>query len=130
MKLYMVKFNGVGYQTAECVFISRKEAIFFLEETLGMKAFDDNIWIDPLKDMESGYFTIGRYEVKRETDKVYIVKFSVECFSNYITNVFSSRDEAVAYIEQDKELVHTDYNLWEHKELEYEYWQIEEMDVL
>lgn len=55
MKLYMVKFNGVGYQTAECVFISRKEAIFFLEETLGMKAFDDNIWIDPLKDMESGW---------------------------------------------------------------------------
>lgn len=65
-----------------------------------------------------------------KTDTVYIVEYSLETSLGNIADVFSSRDEAVAYIEQDKELVHTDYNLWEHKELEYEYWQIEEMDVL
>ena len=130
MELYMVKFNGTDYQAAEGMFTSRKEAVFFLEEALGMKASDGNVWIDPLEDAKPGYFTIEQYEVEKETDKVYIVKFSVECFSDSIADVFSSRDEAVAYIEQDEELCHTMHNLWEHKELEHEYWQIEEQEVL
>lgn len=131
MKLYIVKFNGTDYEAVEGVFFAREEAVFFLEEALGMEASDGNVWIDPLEDAEPGYFTIEKYEVKKETDKVYIVKFSVECFSDKIVDVFSSREEAVAYIEQDEELVPTmTDNLWEHKELDHEYWQIEEQDVL
>lgn len=120
MKLYIVKFNGIGYQG---VFTTREKAVFFLEETLGMEASD------PLEGAEPGDFMIKECEVEK-TDTVYIVEYSLETSLGNIANVFSSRDEAVAYIEQDKELVHTDYNLWEHKELEYEYWQIEEMDIL
>lgn len=129
MKLYIVKFNGIGYQAVEGVFTTREKAVFFLEETLGMKAFNGDVWIDPLEGAEPGRFTIEEYEAEK-TDTVYIVEYSLETSLGNIADVFSSRDEAVAYIEQDEELVHTDYNLWEHKELEYEYWQIEEMEIL
>lgn len=129
MKLYIVKFNGIGYQAVEGVFTTREKAVFFLEETLGMEASNGNVWIDPLEGAEPGFFMIKECEVGK-TDTVYIVEYSLETSLGNIANVFSSRNEAVAYIEQDKELVHTDYNLWEHKELEYEYWQIEEMDIL
>ena len=129
MKLYIVKFNGIGYQAVEGVFTTREKAISFLEETLGMEASDGKVWIDPLEGAEPGFFMIKECEVEK-TDTVYIIEYSLETSLGNIANVFSSRDEAVAYIEQDKELVHTDYNLWEHKELEYEYWQIEEIEVL
>lgn len=129
MELYIVKFNGIGYQAVEGVFTTREKAVYFLEETLGMEASDGKVWIDPSECAEPGDFMIKEYEVEK-TDTLYIVEYSLETSLGNIADVFSSRDEAVAYIEQDKELVHTDYNLWEHKELEYEYWQIEEMDIL
>lgn len=129
MKLYIVNFNGVGYQAVEGVFTAREKAISFLEEILGMEASDGNVWIDPLEGAEPAIFMIKECEVEK-TDTLYIVEYSLETSLGNIANVFSSRDEAVAYIEQDEELVHTDYNLWEHKELEYEYWQIEEVKVL
>lgn len=112
-----MKFNGIGYEAVT----AREKAISFLEETL---ASDGKVWIDhPLE----GDFMIEECEVEK-TDTLYIVEYFLETSLGNIANVFSSRDEAVAYIEQDEELVHTDYNLWKHKELEYEYWQIEEID--
>lgn len=129
MKLYIVKFNGIGYEVVVSAFTTREKAVYFLEETLGMKTSDGKVWIDPLEGAEPSLFMIEECEVEK-TDTVYIVEYSLETSLGNIANVFSSRAEAVAYIEQDKELIHTDYNLWEHKELECEYWQIKEMDVL
>lgn len=117
-------------KAVEGVFTSHHEAVFFLEEVLGMKASDNNVWLDPLEDAKPGCFTIEKGEVKEETDEVYIVKFSVECFSDGIVDVFSSRDDAVAYIEQYGDVRQESYNLWQHKESIYEYWTIEKREIL
>lgn len=130
MKIYIVKFNGIDYQVVEGVFTSHHEAVFFLEEALGMKASDNNVWIDPSKDAQPGCFRIEKGEVKEETDEVYIVKLSVECFSNSVVDVFSSRDDAVAYIEQYGDVRQESYNLWHNKESVYEYWTIEKRKIL
>lgn len=132
MKVYIVKLNGIDHQVVKGVFTVYKEAVLFLEETLGMKmkAFNGNIWIDPSEDAQPGYFRIERGEVKEETDEVYIVKLSVECFSDSIIDVFSSRDDAVAYIEQYGDVRQESYNLWQHKESIYEHWTIEKQEIL
>lgn len=130
MKVYIVKFNGIDYQVVEGVFTVYREAVFFLEETLGMKASDGGVWIDPSEDAEPGCFRIEKGEVKEETDEVYIVKLSVECFSDSVVDVFSSYDDAVAYIEQYGDVRQESYNLWRHKESIYEYWTIEKREIL
>lgn len=84
MKLYIVKFNGIGYQAVEGVFTTREKAVYFLEETLGMEASDGN---DPLECAEPGDFMIKECEVEK-TDTVYIVEYSLETSLGNIADVF------------------------------------------
>lgn len=127
MKVYLVQLNANRYEKVEAVFSTYEKAVSLLEETLGAEPCKNNIWRIPSK---HHLFSIEEYEVEEETDKVYIIKYSDEDFSDKTVCVYSSREDAVGYIEQHKDLRYALYNLWQHKESIYRYWTIEKRDIL
>lgn len=127
MKVYLVQLNTNRYDKVEAVFSTYKKAVLLLENILGAKACENNIWRVP---SNRHLFSIEEYEVEKETDEVYIVKSSVEDFSDKVVRVYSSREDAVDYIEQYEDLRYALYNLWQHKDSIYKYWTIEKQDIL